>query len=641
MQWHKLKIHKAFTLAELMVILAVMTIVIAAVAPILTSRHNTLMSADVWHEVSADNNMDIYTDGNNHQVLSEIMIGLSPIDLNDIKNNYHPHNNVTGEFAPYAKMVIRSSDRVKNDAELTVVQKPIEFYHNGQRQGFLLAGRDNLMLVGSYGSFNYTLTEGGAADDTDASRGNTAYGLNALNNISSGGGNTAIGANALTGISSGSYNTAIGSGAGASNGTGNVFIGYKSSASGDYNTIISNNINSVNATRTTAIGENITFGGDDNVLIGYGANTQGSRNTAIGARAVANGTSNTAIGGRSCANLAENASNKTCIGLAGTAAISGNDPEVHIGRGVSSFNSPSAVVVSSKGADSSVIVYGNLIVRGQTYMQGRSPYPSVETPSDALLGYSLYMEYPGNHKPYYGYDGSSPSVFIERDGYQHQVFGGKENCICTDSRGFYGSGYENAGLQSYEWTADYGFANQFGVQGEGFGYYYSGDDNSANVELNRAHSLYEYGGTQITSSCCPILTQSARRGRMDSDARLKNIGEKYTSGLENILKIRPFNYTFKSDKFKIPQVGVIAQDLKTIFPNAVSKSDNGFYKIRWDEMFYSAINSVKELNAKIVDLVSRVQNDIERIAKLKRDNKKLEDKIIKLADEIEKLEKNK
>lgn len=634
----KIQFHKAFTLAELMVILAVMTIIIAAIAPILTSRHNTLMSADVWHEVSADNNGDIYTDGNNHLVLSEIMIGLSPIDLNDIKNNYHPHT--INNYAPYAKMIVRSSDRVKTDTGGNVIQKPIEFYHSGARQGYLLAGRGNLMIVGDYGSFNYDVADGGAADDSDASRGNTAFGRNALNSISSGGGNTAVGANALSGVSSGMYNTAIGSGAGASNGTGNVFIGYKASASGNYNTIISNDTNNPVASRTTAIGENIIFAGDDNVVLGYSANGQGSRNTAVGSNSVANGTANTAIGANSCKNLASGASNKTCIGLAGTSEISGSDPEVHIGRGVSDFSSPSAVVVRSDGEDSAVIVYGNLIVRGQTYMRGRSPYPSIAAPSDALLGYSLYMEYPGNHKPFYGFDGSGPSLFITRDGYQHQAFGGKENCICTDSRGLYGSGYANAGLQSYEWTADYSFQNQFGSPSGGFGYYYNGDDSGADVELNMAHAIFEYGGTQVTSSCCPILTQSTRRGRI-SDARLKNIGEKYTSGLEKVLKLKAFNYTFKSDKFKISQVGVIAQDLKTIFPDAVKKNADGYYKVRWDEMFYSAINSVKELNAKIVALVSRVQDDIDRIVKLKKDNKKLEDKILKLAEEIEKLEQGK
>ena len=58
-------------------------------------------------------------------------------------------------------------------------------------------------------------------------------------------------------------------------------------------------------------------------------------------------------------------------------------------------------------------------------------------------------------------------------------------------------------------------------------------------------------------------------------------------------------------------------------------------------MFYSAINSIKELNTKITSLVSKVQNDFERIAKLKKENKKLENKLIKLAEEIEKLEQNK
>jgi 5-bromo-4-chloroindolyl phosphate hydrolysis protein len=89
----------------------------------------------------------------------------------------------------------------------------------------------------------------------------------------------------------------------------------------------------------------------------------------------------------------------------------------------------------------------------------------------------------------------------------------------------------------------------------------------------------------------------------------------------------------------VPQVGVIAQDLKRIFPDAVTKDDRGYYKIRRDEMFYSAINSVKELYEKISDLAKRVVTDVERIVILKKENKMLKDKLIMLSKELDNLEK--
>ena len=637
----KTKLHKAFTLAELMVILAVMTVVIAAVAPILTSKYNTLMSTEVWHDVSADDDGDIYTDGTNHFMLQELMIGLSPLDLEDIKNNYKP----------YAKLNIRTSDRVNGN----IVQKPLEFYYKGNKQGYLVANNENIMFAGEYGSI------------TNSARNNTAYGYNALNSITSGVGNTAIGYNALSSVAAENYNTAIGTSAGSStNGEGNVYIGYYANANGDYNTIISNN-NTVNASNTTAIGEKVSFAGSNNVALGNYADASGNNNTVVGSYAVSNfdtsenktsnRSNNTAVGALAGAHLGTSASNKTCIGHGGSyGTVNGDTPQVLIGRGIQSFSSPAAVVVTTNGLNSNVVIYGNLIVRGQTYMYGRSPFPASAAKynppkGDALMGYTLYMENnSASHKPYVGLDGSGATLqVLDEDSYMHQVVGGKESCICTytgsltnaylqnDNGSFV---YSSPGLQAYDWSADFGFPNRVDTLGP-YGYRYTGDSGNPNVELSQAHSVFKYGDN-TSGSCCPILTPSGNKGTMSvSDARLKNINDKFAFGLNYLEKLNAYNYTFKSDKSKMPMVGVIAQNLKTIFPTAVTKDENGYYQIRWDEMFYCAINSIKELNAKITAFAARIQNDFDRIAKLKKENKKLEDKLIKLADEIEKLEQGK
>lgn len=667
----KLKLYKAFTLAELMVILAVMTVVIAAIAPIFTSKYNTLMSNEVWHEVNADDNRDIFADAPNHSMTQEVMIGLSPEDLQDIKRNYKP----------YAKLLIRSSDRVANGAS-TIVQKPIEFYTTSAdgtltKQGYLVAGKSNMMLAGGYDSLN-----------TNA-EGNTAFGHNALNLISSGTGNTAMGTSALSALTTGSSNTAIGRSAGSSitNQNGNVFIGYGAGATGSYNTIITNYLIAPpdNTNYTTAVGNSIRFDGNYNTVIGFNADGGGTGNTAIGFYAMYldgknnNTEYNTAIGSESCSNIGASSKYKTCIGRAAainsTDSILTNDtPTVLIGRSVTrgGWNSPATVVVTSKSTNtadtpystengrnyttslnnSAVIIYGNLIVRGQTYMYGRAPFPVItdkahyNSTQPALMGYTLNdIGNSGDFRPLVGLDGSRPSLPLDLNGYQRQVYAGKENCICTYSNGMYGSGYTNPGIQSYEWSAFYGgegvgTINSYNNIDSVVGYFwYPYFSTSENVELNRAHSMYP---SSPTSSCCPILTQSTRRGSVTvtSDARLKNIKDKFSAGLAELEKLKIFNYTYKEDKSLTPQVGVIAQDLKTVFPNAVSKDENNYLKIRWDEMFYAVINAIKELNNKIVSITNKVENDLKRISKLKDENKNLEKKLMELTDEIEKLEKN-
>ena len=100
---------------------------------------------------------------------------------------------------------------------------------------------------------------------------------------------------------------------------------------------------------------------------------------------------------------------------------------------------------------------------------------------------------------------------------------------------------------------------------------------------NRYSTVYVLGYLEATNS------------NISSDIRLKNIQGDYTSGLEQIKKIKPVKFTFKDDKKKTPRVGVIAQDLQKIFPKAVMKGDDGFLKIRQEDMFYAMINAIKDL----------------------------------------------
>ena len=101
-----------------------------------------------------------------------------------------------------------------------------------------------------------------------------------------------------------------------------------------------------------------------------------------------------------------------------------------------------------------------------------------------------------------------------------------------------------------------------------------------------------------------------------SDRRLKNVGEKYTAGLAELKKLDFFHYTFKKDEAKRPHVGVIAQDLEQVFPDSVTKGEDGYLRIRWDEMFYAVINAVKELDSRIITITENVKANFDKIAKL-------------------------
>ena len=127
----------------------------------------------------------------------------------------------------------------------------------------------------------------------------------------------------------------------------------------------------------------------------------------------------------------------------------------------------------------------------------------------------------------------------------------------------------------------------------------------------------------------------------NSDRRLKNVGEKYTAGLAELKKLDFFHFTFKEDKEKTPHVGVMAQDLQKVFPDAVTKGEDGYLRIRWDDMFYAVINAVKELDNKITEIV---QNITDINSTIEKQNKTIEEQqktIDELVKRIEKLEKQK
>lgn len=100
------------------------------------------------------------------------------------------------------------------------------------------------------------------------------------------------------------------------------------------------------------------------------------------------------------------------------------------------------------------------------------------------------------------------------------------------------------------------------------------------------------------------------------------LGGLYLSGSSIVLGNRrnDSQFTYKKDPTKEPHVGVIAQDLQKVFPNAVKKGADGFLTIRMEDMFYAVINAIKELDS--------------RVTALEKENKELKTRLDKLEAKI-------
>ncbi len=105
-----------------------------------------------------------------------------------------------------------------------------------------------------------------------------------------------------------------------------------------------------------------------------------------------------------------------------------------------------------------------------------------------------------------------------------------------------------------------------------------------------------------------------------SDKRLKdNISDNY-AGLNEINKLNVKNYIYINDENKTPHVGVIAQELKDIFPNAVKTEQDGYLAIRTEDIFYAMVNAIKELSAKNQKLEKELENTNNLIRRIELEN---------------------
>ena len=124
-----------------------------------------------------------------------------------------------------------------------------------------------------------------------------------------------------------------------------------------------------------------------------------------------------------------------------------------------------------------------------------------------------------------------------------------------------------------------------------------------------------------------------------SDKRLKDIKGESKAGLDQIRQLKVYDYTFKKDKENKSQVGVIAQDLQKVFPEAVREGLGGYLMIRQDDMFYAMINSIKQLDKLVQGLINEVKTIILKLKDYDTEIKKLQKENEKLINENEQIKK--
>lgn len=92
---------------------------------------------------------------------------------------------------------------------------------------------------------------------------------------------------------------------------------------------------------------------------------------------------------------------------------------------------------------------------------------------------------------------------------------------------------------------------------------------------------------------------------LTSDRRIKREIKKVDNALERISKLN--GYTFYKEGFKNKTAGIIAQEVKEVFPELVNEKNN-ILEINYNGLHSLLIEAIKELNLKINNLQNKIEN---------------------------------
>ena len=579
--------HLAFTLAEMMVVMLILSIIMAAMAPVMTTR-NKIDQSSPWQWAS--NGSDAYYALGDAQVA---MLGQETAQNTDTSSRLVIN-------APDGKdhILFKSGDNVlgrikfKNDGLLFGDLSSGDLVTNSVVIGRNTSiGGSNSTAIGTNSSATNTNTTaigtGSAATNTDTTAigsGSEASGSSS-NAIGSSSTASGIQSNAI-GYDANASNTAalaIGTSATAS-GSKATAVGYDAEASGDYSIAFGPSVkvaypysiaigtsSEVTSSYSIAVGTGSTAENVSSTAMGYSANAIGSQSIALGAMSEASAYEATAIG--YMANASESTSTAIGYNSAATAVASTAIGESAQALGLTSI----AIGSGAKASASSNVAIG---YHACTYATGSNVtcvgYNAGPASGSSLAGTSN-MVYLGN---------SSSTVYIPG-----KLYVGSD--LIVDGNAVLAAGSNS--LAYLRTNAARGGGSKTGLW-----------------------RLGNYGGYIKEINNVDYSSHDFLKGfpSVSSDRRLKYVGKESTSGLDKIRQLKVFNYTFKKDEKKTPHVGVIAQDLQKVFPDAVKKGVDGFLTIRFEDMFFAMINAIKELDTKYQAQEKRIDELEARIEKL-------------------------
>ena len=722
--------HKfnAFTLAEMMVVMLIMSIILAAMAPVMTTK-NKVDNSSPW-KYSPNNSSDAYF---GQGASMRAMIGQlngedtdnGKLIINSLGSSFSHilfknGNTILGDLYMSGNNLILGH---RNGSSTSLGQNNINIGPNNwpstdiTGQSNIIIG-DNAMTNLSTGSNNIGL--GTTLTALTTGTGNVTIGDNSLISVTTGDGNIGLGNEANPAITTASKTIAIGTNSVASS-IGAIAIGSNLTSSEAHGAAL--DAAQARVMNSIAIGNNATSGasngaGQNSIAIGNQAKANpedvgGASAIAIGYDSYANENSDIAIGPHASVVLTTNPSPKT---KGGSIAIGGrskatNGNSLAIGNGAFAgegavaigYYSETAETFTVAGGDTNtydvaigyrakalggtgvaigynakapaaeyVPLSGNIAIGYNAMKNSSDSYSNIGIGTEALRDTSGSSNTAVGYRALLNNSRGTDNTAIGTVALRDNTTGSHNTAIgeyaCSNVTGSYKTciGYNAGPASGSDWASDdkerifIGSKSKFNngpavleVHNEGGSSFGRNKDSSVVINGNLIvkggiiTTLWRYGGGdndnvnllarssgQLEPEWNDTVSELFKRyadnghgefksfsGNVISDRRLKYVGKESTTGLDKVRQLKVFNFTYKKDTTKTPHVGVIAQDLQKVFPNAVQKGKDGFLTIRMEDMFYAVINAIKELDAKYQAQEKRINELEKRIEKLEAKSK--------------------
>ena len=373
------------------------------------------------------------------------------------------------------------------------------------------------------------------------------------------------------------------------------------------------NYSVANKANAIAIGNNTNSLGNNTMTIGYGANARGNYSISIGTQSMSgNDTTEKDISIGYAAHT-NDAGHAIAIGESANSARSyggvaigymAKSENTYLGRGV-------AIGASCQANECATALGSSASATGsRTTAIGFSPSASgtgsvsigylttANKTASVAIGYATTAKH--NNSIAIGYTATTTAS-------NQIVLGNSKTSVYIPGKLIVGN-YSFLGINVPNGTSSVWLQATKGTGSYGHGWVYDSEETGHAFENTKDFSL----STAMSYS---------------SDKRLKDIIGENLDAMDKINRIKVYNYTFKKDDLKTPHVGVIAQELQKVFPNAVTKDENGYLQIRHEDMFFTMINALKELDAKIKQIAIQLADNIKIVAS---DSEKIRDLTIRV-----------